>query len=169
MADRCAGFELFRQLPEVSVGRGVSRFMQNGTQLPGDEAASNAVRPYRITRASFVRRPLDAATPSLLLSPPPREPLSAPERGPSLCIYIHIRMYPRTISIFEATARLLLLLLTLSRRRKWFRWIRRATRLDWNFVERGGRFGIHAARAWRRKISYNVLKGVGINRHLRAG
>lgn len=120
MADRCAGFELFRQLPEVSVGRGVSRFMQNGTQLPGDEAASNAVRPYRITRASFVRRPLDAATPSLLLSPPPREPLSAPERGPSVCIYIYtyIRMYPRTISIFEATARLLLLLLPLSKKKK---------------------------------------------------
>lgn len=41
LADRCAGFELFRQLPEVSQGRGVSRFMQNGTRLPG-EVASNA-------------------------------------------------------------------------------------------------------------------------------
>lgn len=59
LRDRCAGgFELFRQLPEVSLRRGVSRFMQNGTQLPR-ELAGNAVRPstlYAITRARFVSR-----------------------------------------------------------------------------------------------------------------
>lgn len=77
----CAGFELFRQLPEVSVGRGVSRFMQNGTQLPGEVASSTL--PYNACGGP--------STP-----PPPRffflllHLLYRPRKGGPLRVYMYI-------------------------------------------------------------------------------
>lgn len=137
----CAGFELFRQLPEVSVGRGVSRFMQNGTQLPGEVASSTL--PYNACGGP--------STP-----PPPRffflllHLLYRPRKGGPLRVYMYICILEQSGSWKPAT---LLLLSSTRRRRRWF-----VSRLDWNFRRRG-----------EGKISYNVLKGVGINRHLRAG
>lgn len=105
LRDRCAGgFQLFRQLPEVSLRRGVSRFMQNGTQLPR-ELASNAVRPstlYAITRARFVPRQAPRCQPL----PPSLRFLSArrysrkldrPRMGPPLAsLFAHILRRSRT-------------------------------------------------------------------------
>lgn len=77
----CAEFELFRQLPEVSVGRGVSRFMQNGTQLPGEVASSTL--PYNACGGP--------STP-----PPPRffflllHLLYRPRKGGPLRVYMYI-------------------------------------------------------------------------------
>lgn len=102
LRDRCAGgFELFRQLPEVSLRRGVSRFMQNGTQLPR-ELASNAVRPstlYAITRARFVPRQAPRCQPlppaDFFLRVGTRESSIGPGRAP---LRLAIRTHPSTIS-----------------------------------------------------------------------
>lgn len=131
------------------MGRGVSRFMQNGTQLPG-EVASNAVRPSRITRASFSaaaeaprrRHPLES---SFLLLYRPRK------GGPPFYIYIYIRVCVRTYVSMErsSAASSSFSFYSFPLEEGGFVGFGEDASLDWNF-----RGVVDSRGAWRRKISY---------------
>lgn len=186
LRDRCAGgFELFRQLPEVSLRRGVSRFMQNGTQLPR-ELAGNAVRPstlYAITRARFVSRQAPRCQPlppsDFFLRVGTRESSIGPGWGPPSPRYSHTTSFDnlepaaprRRLSRNAFSSSLVFGHRNSSgqvRTNGNYAFRRRSSSTGASWINSKGRDSEFTQRSRRWKIAQRS-KGVGINRHLGAG